>query len=342
LNARKFFRNYRMPAEWERHDATWLSWPKNRLTFPEGVLEKVEETFAEIVRTLSPEEKVNILVDDGKTEQRVSSFLKDTDNVNFFRIKSQDVWIRDYGPTFVYNGGISGIKWKFNAWGGKYEELLADDRVAYEIGKQAGIRIVDGGMVLEGGSIDVNGSGTMLTTEQCLLNANRNPKMSRTEIESRLNHFLGVEKIIWLKGGILGDDTDGHIDDVARFISRDVIMCMHEADVTDANHTALLENIGILKESTLADGSSPEIVDLPLPTPSFGDERLPASYANFYIGNRAVLVPTFHEHKDRTAIRALKSQFPEREVVGIDCRSLVIGLGTIHCATQQQPFYISP
>ena len=220
-----------MPAEWERHESTWLSWPKDPLTFPSGIIDRVEQTYIEMIRALQVGECVDLLVDDQKTEDRVISMLSSTTNVRFHQIKSQDVWIRDYGPIFVRSSReVAATKWIFNAWGGKYDELMKDNETGKEICKELGVRAFEPGIVLEGGSIDVNGSGSCLTTTQCLLNKNRNPQLSKSEIENYLRDYLGVTNPIWLGEGISGDDTDGHVDDIARFVDSSKVVCMIEDD----------------------------------------------------------------------------------------------------------------
>ncbi len=339
---------FRMPAEWERHEATWLSWPKNPLTFPEKIIDQVEHAYVQMIEALAGGEKVKVLVDDAKTEARVRSMLSMRGgNVQFCVIKSADVWIRDYGPIFIKNtlNGIRAItKWHFNAWGSKYDDLLGDDKVGVKISESTGLRIFQPDMVLEGGSIDTNGNGLCLTTIQCLLNPNRNPKHSKDSIEKYLREYLGLSSIIWLGRGIEGDDTDGHVDDLARFVSQDTVVCMVESDTTDANYVPLQENYETLTEWRSSSGESLTVLPLEMPRAltSDGDEeveegRLPASYANFYIGNEAVLLPVFGDRNDDKAVSLLKQAFRTRKIVAIDCKSLVYGFGGIHCVTQQEP-----
>ncbi len=327
----------RMPAEWERHESTWISWPKNPLTFLPHIIRKVEMTYVSIVEELSKGERVDIMVDDAAAEQRVSGILSSTRNVAFHRILTADVWVRDYGPTFVKGNDVVATKWTFNAWGNKYDDLLPDDAAGRQMALSTGLRVIEEKMVLEGGSIDVNGGGSLMTTEQCLLNSNRNPSLSRAQIEENLKNRLGVEHFIWLKGGIEGDDTDGHVDDIARFVSGDTVVCMVEEDRSDANFKPLNENLRILGNTELPGGRALRVVSLPMPEKLDDEGRLPASYANFYIGNSAVLVPVFNDRNDDAVLDELHRHFPGRKIIGLDCRALVHGLGTIHCATQQQP-----
>lgn len=329
---------YRMPAEWERHEATWLSWPKDPLTFPDQIIDKVEHIYIQIIQSLQKGETVNLLVDDQKTEDKVISLLDSTKNVCFFQIKTADVWIRDYGPIFVKNSNdIAAIKWIFNAWGGKYDELLRDNEAGLEICKKVGANFYEPGIILEGGSIDVNGTGSCLTTTQCLLNSNRNPKLSKGQIESYLNDYLGIESAIWLDKGIVGDDTDGHVDDVARFVNESTVICMIEDDPEDENFEPLKRNKDLLDKSRDLNGKPFDVIPIRMPKKVEVESRLPASYANFYVGNSAVLVPTFCDKNDDSALSEISSFFPNREVVGIDCRNLIFGFGGLHCVTQQQP-----
>ncbi|MGA2198344.1 MAG: agmatine deiminase family protein [Nitrososphaerales archaeon] len=329
-----------MPAEWERHQATWLAWPKDPLTFPEAIVGKVEETYRSMVVALASGERVDLLVDDDAMERRVSAFIGDNRNVRFHRIRTADVWMRDYGPIFVRKGegGLAATKWRFNAWGNKYDELLADNYAGMEVARAADVEILEPGLVLEGGSIDTNGRGTCLTTRQCLLNANRNPQFTKEEIEGFLKRYLGFRNFVWLRDGIVGDDTDGHIDDIARFVSAGKVVCMVEDDPEDENYRALKQNLELLKSGKDEEGRDLEVIPVSMPRKRVGgDERLPASYANFYIGNSVVLVPTFEDANDGQALKKIADAFPGRRVLGINCESLVYGFGGIHCVTQQQP-----
>ncbi len=327
-----------MPAEWEKHDATWLVWPKDPTTFPPNIIGSVEGAYVRMIRALAKGERVCVLVDDEETEVRVSSMLGIKTNIFFRTIKTCDVWIRDYGPIFVKNSDVAATKWIFNAWGEKYEELMADNESGKRVAESTGFRIFEPDMILEGGSIDVNGFGTCLTTKQCLLNNNRNPKMTQSKIAENLKQNLGITNLIWLESGIAGDDTDGHIDDVARFVNKNTIVCMIEEDYDDVNYGALEKNRDLLLEARDQDGMEFNVVPIKMPKRiDVEDGRLPASYANFYIGNTTILVPIFSDPNDEKALAVLQDLFPDREVIGIDCKSLVYGLGAIHCVTQQQP-----
>lgn len=339
---------YRMPAEWERHEATWIAWPKNPDSFPAEILPKVENAYIKIIEELKKSEKVNILVDDMQAEKAVKGFLKakgvSASNLALHRIPTSDVWFRDYGPIFITRKdppkALAYTKWVFNAWGSKYDDLKRDSEVPERMPIKD-ITKFEAQMVLEGGSIDTNGLGTFITTEQCLLNRNRNPTLNRPGIESRLRNYLGATNIIWLKDGIIGDDTDGHVDDIARFVNSNTIVCATESDKSDANYAALADNLSALKRAKDHSGVKLNVVQLPMPKAVvYNGLRLPASYANFYIANGVVLVPVFNDANDAKALRILSSLFPGRRVVGIDCRALVYGFGAIHCITQQQPSII--
>jgi agmatine deiminase len=337
-----------MPAEWHRHAATWLTWPKDPLTWPDRV-PQVQEIYLQMMAALAPHEIVNLLVDDESTRQAVNQrcTFAGKENIRFHLIETVDSWIRDYGPNFIINleRQLGYNDWIFNAWGNKYEELKKDDTIPKKLEPVLNLPRFDPGIVLEGGSIEVNGEGCVLTTEQCLLNPNRNPTLNREQIEEYLRTYLGVSKVLWLREGIVGDDTDGHIDDIARFVSPEHLICAIEDDPADANHEILQDNLKRLEEMTDVRGVRFEITTLPMPGIVAGSssgtdrnlERLPASYANFYIANNVVLVPIFGHANDWRALDTLQGVFPDRRVVGINCEPLVWGMGTIHCVTQQQP-----
>lgn len=337
---------FRMPAEWESHKATWMSWPKNPLTFPDRLLEKVEGVFAQMCSALSEAEEARVLFDDSISADRAMKIIEKQgaklQNVKPVIIKSADVWIRDYGPTFLVSGkgAKSAVKWKFNAWGGKYDDLMYDDKTGYDILSHLKQDYFEPGIVMEGGSIDVNGAGTVLTTSQCLLNKNRNPHLSKQQIEGYLSDYINAPNIVWLSSGIEGDDTDGHVDDFARFAGRNLVLCASGSIEGGLDSRVLSQNMDILKNSKNESGGEFEILPLPLPHPLVDaeeDRKLPASYANFYIGNKAVLLPVFNDLADKQAIEVLESCFSGREIVPIDASSLVFGYGGIHCATQQEP-----
>jgi len=366
---------YRMPAEWHRHAATWLSWPKDPETWPDRV-PQVEEIFLQMMAALAPNEIVNLLVNDAEAEAavRARSVFPGSANIRYHQISTVDSWIRDYGPNFLLSGGQMSDKlrlvdppaaetpgteldklkfighsiayndWTFNAWGNKYEELKQDDSIPKRLESLLEMPRFEPGIVMEGGSIEVNGDGCVLTTEQCLLNSNRNPHLSKAEIEQYLKSYLGVEKVLWLGEGIVGDDTDGHIDDIARFVAPNVIVCAVEDDPEDANYELLQDNLKRLRIMTNTDGRHFDIVTLPMPgvvggtsTDKRNLDRLPASYANFYIANGVILAPVFGHANDSRALETLQQLFPDRRVAGINCEPLVWGMGTIHCVTQQQP-----
>jgi agmatine deiminase len=336
-----------MPAEWVTHSATWLTWPKDPETWP-GRVEQAQQIFIQMLAALTPHEAVNLLVDNDDTQKYVLGLcdFASTANIKFHQIETVDSWIRDYGPNFLLNetGEIAFNNWQFNAWGNKYEALKQDDRVPELLAEVLQMQYFEPGIVMEGGSIEVNGDGCLLTTEQCLLNPNRNPSLNQKEIEEYLKAYLGVQKILWLGEGIVGDDTDGHIDDIARFVSRHTIVCAVEDDPEDANYQLLQDNLKRLSTMTDVAGKRFEIVTLPMPgvvggtsTDSRNLDRLPASYANFYIANNVVLAPIFGHPNDTRATATLQRLFPERKVIPINCEPLVWGMGTIHCVTQQQP-----
>ena len=337
---------YRMPAEWEPHAATWLSWPKRETSWP-GKFQEVPPYWARMAKELSEGEAVRILVNDHEMHAVARKILKDhgadSSNIELVEIPTDDSWIRDFGPIFVKRDDAANpliaLDWGFNTWGDKYPPYDLDNRVPQRIAERLGIPVVEGGMILEGGSIDVNGAGLLLTTEQCLLNPNRNPHMTRAQIEERLMQFLGVSKVLWLGDGIVGDDTDGHIDDLTRFVSSNTIVTVVEEDESDENYPMLRENLERLHDLRNLEGGKFEIVELPMPPPVIHeDARLPASYANFYIGNAVVLVPTYNGGKrDQQVLGVLGDLFPGRRIVGIPSADLVWGLGAYHCVSQQQP-----
>ncbi len=332
-----------MPAEWEPHEATWLSWPRREgISFPDAY-DEVMPVFVQMVDALRGSEKVRINVWDHDHDHGIRFALKDIDvsHVEFFQIPTNEPWCRDHGPIFIVRQEeprLAIVDWDYNAWGGKYPPYDLDEVVPTRIAEQLKLPVYYPKLILEGGSIDVNGAGALLTTTSCLLNPNRNAKHSQAQIEQALRDYLGVTQIIWLGDGIEGDDTDGHIDDITRFVAPNVVVTALEKDQKDPNYEPLQKNLEELQKVTLSDGSPLEIVTLPMP-PRIEREgrRLPASYANFYIANKVVLLPVFGAPADRKAITILKKCFPGRKIVPIDCRDLVWGLGAFHCLTQQQP-----
>ncbi len=337
---------YRMPAEWEPHAATWLAWPHKVASWP-GNFEPIPGVWVEIVRALAPHERVDILVNDDaaavEVRRRLLAAAVSDANVAFHVIPTDDAWARDHGPTFITRraGGrveLAAIDWLYNAWGGKYPPWDQDDAVPCQVATRLEVPLFQPGIVLEGGSIEVNGCGTLLTTEACLLNPNRNPSLSREQIEAVLRDYIGVRHILWLGEGIVGDDTDGHIDDLARFVDPHTVVTVLEDDPHDDNYERLQENYQRLRRMTDQDGRVLDVVTLPMPAPVYYDgQRLPASYANFYIANGVVLVPVFDDPNDTLALQTLQGLFPQRRIVGINARAMVWGLGAFHCVTQQQP-----
>jgi len=333
----------RMPAEWEPHAATWLAWPHNRMDWP-GKFAAIPFVFAEIIRHLGRRERVQILVQDARAEARARAFLARsgalTDRVRFHVQPTDRIWLRDSGCTFVKaDGALRAVKWTFNAWA-KYDNWARDERVGEFMAGTAGATAARAGMVLEGGSIDVNGRGTLLTTEECLLSTVqcRNPGMARADYERAFAERLGIRKVVWLGDGVTGDDTHGHVDDLARFVDERTIVTMVEPRASDPNHAPLAENLRRLKAATDQDGRPFTVVELPMPGPVvFKGIRLPASYGNFYIANDLVLVPVFNDPNDRVALDLLAGLFPNREIVGIYSGDFIWGFGAMHCMTQQQP-----
>lgn len=331
---------FHMPAEWEPHEATWIAWPHNQDDWP-GRFEPIPWAYGEIVRKLSTVERVRILVQNEELEQSARAVLSKVgaylEAVDFYQVETDRVWTRDFAPSFVLargaGGDVAAVKWQFNAWA-KYDNWRRDDEAGRRIPQLAGKRAWDAPIVLEGGSIEVNGDGWLMTTEECLLSPvqARNPELSREQIEGVLSDYLGAGRILWLRNGITGDDTHGHIDDLARFVSRDTVVIVTEADRGDENYELLRENRAILKQYPF------RVIELPMPAPLvFDGQRLPASYANFYLANGVALVPTFNDANDRVALNILAEAMPDRRVIGINCTELVWGLGTLHCMTQQEP-----
>jgi len=333
---------YRMPAEWEPHTATWLSWPRREgISFPES-LDRVLPALRALLEALIESEQVCINVCDDAHEAEARSVLRGlpTERITFYRVPTNEPWCRDHGPIFLTRNrdpSLAVVDWDYNAWGNKYPPFDLDEVVPTRLAEILKLPVFYPHMILEGGSIDVNGSGALLTSESCLLNKNRNPNLSRDEIEQRLRDYLGVSDILWLGGGIVGDDTDGHIDDLTRFVSERSVVTAVEEDRNDENYEPLQENLKRLREMKLG-GRKLDIRTLPMPNKIVREGlRLPASYANFYIANTRVLVPTFADANDEAALSILRECFPDRRVIGIDCRELIWGLGTFHCLTQQQP-----
>lgn len=347
---------YKMPAEWEQHQAVWLAWPHDVTTFPQGI-EQAENTFCEMIKALEGSERAELLVLDLNMQKRVEGLLKshqvNLNQVNFHQITYGDVWTRDYGPTFLTNNAW--VKWQYNVYGKwdqdeiYYKPLLKDNNIFNKISLPG--KKFEPGIIMEGGSIEVNGKGTLITTEQCLLNPNRNPNLSKEQIEKYLKDYLGVSKIIWLKKGLVNDHTDGHVDDIVKFSGPDTILCNYEDDEADENYSNLKENYETLKSSTDQDGKPFKVIKVPMPhmrykeghtvhsgQESAGDsEKAACSYMNFYIANKALLVPAYGDPNDEKAFKIILAAFPTRKLVPIDCRHIIYGGGAIHCMTQQQP-----
>ena len=329
----------RLPAEWEAHAATWVAWPHNAETWP-GCLEGAERELSDLVRAIATSEPVRVLVQDEDHADEVRRHLGPEVAVELHVVPTDDAWLRDTGPTFVVDRRrrLVAIDWTFNAWGGRYPPWERDDAVASAVGRLAGAEVVRLGLVVEGGALEVDGAGTLLAVRPTLVDPNRNPGLPAEEIEKRLSELLGVTRLIWLPGGIEADDTDGHVDAVARFVGSGRVVCAVERDPTHPNHAPLEACRAVLREARDAGGRPLEVIDLPMPPPIEAEgERLPASYVNFYISNGAVLVPRFGVPTDELALGRLAELFPRRQVVGIPSRTLVRGLGSLHCLTHQQP-----
>jgi agmatine deiminase len=350
---------YRMPAEWEPHESTWLAWPHFRGDWPEK-FEPIPWVYAEIIRNLARHERVDLIVNHANAEKRARAVLERanalSENVRFHQWRTDRVWVRDSGCIFVTpspdhhtpESGLLALHFQFNAWA-KYPNYRHDERSGARMAKTADARIVQPSalgpqgqhrVVLEGGSIDVNGCGALITTEECLLSTTqqRNPSMDRAAYERVFADYFGVQSVIWLDSGIAGDDTHGHVDDITRFVAPNTVVTMTETNEQSENHSPLRANLGRLKNARAADGKKLEIIEIPMPSPViFEDRQLPASYANFYVANGAVLVPVFNDPNDRIALNTLAQLFPTREIVPIYCGDLIWGFGALHCMTQQQP-----
>ncbi len=336
-----------MPAEWEPHAGTWLTWPRPEgISFP-GKYETVPPVYAELIRHLAQSEDVNINVWNAEMEEWVRELLQaqDTplDRVRFHHFPSYEPWCRDHGPIFLVRDEQRRrqraiVDWGYNAWGGKYPPFDLDDAIPQHVARLRQLPLFSPGIVMEGGAIEVNGRGTVLTTTSCLLNPNRNPHLTKDEIAQCLLEYLGVTQVLWLEQGIVGDDTDGHIDDLTRFVNPTTLITAVEEDPADANYTVLRENLERLRTFRDTEGRSFRIVELPMPGAiEYQGQRLPASYANFYIANGMVIVPTYRHKNDRLALETLQREFGDRRVIGIDSTELIWGLGSFHCITQQEP-----
>ena len=338
-------RGYYFPAEFHPHRATWLSWPHKEASWP-GKLEKIYGVYSQFVKLLAEGERVCINVNDRKMIASAHDHLKDSgadlEKIDFYIHPTDDAWCRDHGPAFLINPEEKKkliVDWDYNAWGVKYPPFYKDDVIPTKIAKALDIEVVNPGIIMEGGSVDFNGSGTLLTTTACLLNKNRNPGLSQKEIEKYLMDYYGVGQILWLEDGIVGDDTDGHIDDITRFINEDTVATVIEQDKGDDNYEPLRKNRELLAKMRLPNGKQLNIVEMPMPNKViYNKERLPASYANFYISNKYVIVPTYRDGRhDTIAIDTLQKCFPSRKVAGLDSTDLIWGLGSFHCLSQQEP-----
>lgn len=345
---------FKMPPEWAPHQMTLMTWPDNRDTWPGVRLNRAEHVYADILEALAPYEKICLLVANDEAHQAAAAMIQkrniDWSRIRLIRMPTNDVWIRDYGPMTLFRKDGSDEKprrimcdWRYNAWGGKYPPFDDDNKVPYRLADLFDFPLVSPGMILEGGAVEVNGSGFVLTTESVLLNPNRNTEMSRFQIEKNLRTYLGVEHVIWLKRGLRGDDTDGHIDDLARFVTPWTIVTSVSDDRGDPNYDILRENRKMLQQAADCQGKHFEVIELPLPATRIddktvdGSEFVPASYANFYIANGCVLVPLYDKRYDDQVLKLFKKLFPDRKVMGIPCTDLVWGQGSIHCITQQVP-----
>ncbi|MDR3694685.1 agmatine deiminase family protein [Mucilaginibacter sp.] len=337
-------KDFHFPAEWAKHTATWLSWPHKEASWP-GKIGMIYPKYCEFIKVLTEDELVRINVGTEQmmafAKQQLTAAGVDLTRVEFFDFATNDAWCRDHGPAFLINEATKQkaiIDWGYNAWGGKYPPFDLDDVIPTKIAEYFGLPVYHPGIVMEGGSVDFNGKGTVLTTTACLLNKNRNPHLNQQQIESYLQNYYGVEQVLWLGDGIIGDDTDGHIDDITRFVNEDTVVTVVEENKNDENYPILQENLATLKTMRLLNGKQLNIVELPMPDAVvYDDQRLPASYANFYIGNAAVVVPTYRSKNDDKALDILQQCFPDRKVVGIDSTDIIWGLGSFHCLSQQEP-----
>ena len=341
---------FSFPAEFAPQRALWLSWPHKEESWP-GKIETIYKPYSEFILYVSRDQQVCINVADESMKQfakgqieQYTRYIADSklENITFYFHPTNDAWCRDHGPAFVVNketGEKAIVDWGYNAWGDKYPPYDLDDVIPTKIGEALGLKVFHPNIVMEGGSVEFNGKGTLLTTTACLLNENRNPHLNKEQIEEYLKEYYGIEHILWLGDGIIGDDTDGHIDDITRFVNEDTVVTVIEADQNDDNYELLQENLKLLQSMKLQDGSPLKIVELPMPKAViYEDQRLPASYANFYIANKCVIVPTFKDEvNDKKALEILQSCFTDREVIGIDSTDLIWGLGSFHCLSQQEP-----
>jgi agmatine deiminase len=336
---------YFFPAEFAKHDATWLSWPHKEASWP-GKIKTIYPVYAQFIKLVAEGEYVNINVGSEEMKKQALHYLKDVsadlNRINFFIHPTNDAWCRDHGPAFLINAAAEQkkiiIDWGYNAWGGKYPPFDLDDNIPTLVANHYNIPVYYPGIVMEGGSVEFNGKGTVLTTSSCLLHENRNPQLTQKQIEEYLHNYYGVDNILWLGDGIVGDDTDGHIDDLTRFVNESTVVTVVELDKKDENYFTLKENVKTLNKLRLENGKQLNIIELPMPTAIvYEDMRLPASYANFYISNKYVIVPTFRDKNDDLALQILQSSFTDRKIVGLDSLDIIWGLGSFHCLSQQEP-----
>lgn len=334
---------YSFPAEWSRHRATWISWPHNPETWPGGI-ESIFDGYLHFIKEIIKHERVCINVANLDMQETARKMMVDKNidsgKIEFYQHPTNDAWCRDHGPCFLAHpdGSKIVVGWEYNAWGAKYPPYDLDNAIPDAVAISLNLDILKPGLVLEGGSVEFNGEGTVITTTKCLLNPNRNPGVSREIIEQKLINFFGVQQVLWLEHGIAGDDTDGHIDTIARFVNPQTVVTVLEEDPNEINYGPLQENYHELKKMKLLDGRQLEVIPLPMPGPKYNaGQRLPASYANFYICNDAVLLPTYRDPKDKVALSLLTDIFKDREVVGIDCLEIIRGLGGLHCLCMQEP-----
>lgn len=336
---------YYFPAEFAPHTATWLSWPHKEASWP-GKIHTIFPRYAEFIKYLSFSERVCINVRDEAMKQfaleQITAAGADLSKVSFYFHPTNDAWCRDHGPAFLINPAAEQKKvvvdWNYNAWGGKYPPFDLDDVIPTLIAEKLGLPVYNPGIIMEGGSVDFNGKGTLMTSKQCLLNENRNPHLNQGQIEQYLIDYYGVQQVLWVDEGIIGDDTDGHIDDTVRFINEDTVITVIEEDKEDENYEILQQNLRQLKAMRMLNGKALNIVELPMPDAViWEDQRLPASYGNFYICNKYVIVPTFRQAKDDKVCSIIQQCFPNHEVVGIDSTDIIWGLGSFHCLSQQEP-----
>lgn len=340
---------YYFPAEFAPHHSTWLSWPHKEASWP-GKIETIFPSYVAFIKTLVRFEDVNINVCDAAMQQKATHLLQaasvDLSRVHFHLHPTNDAWCRDHGPAFLLNNLDASKKaivdWNYNAWGNKYPPFDLDDVIPTLIGNKLGLPVFNPGIIMEGGSVDFNGAGTVITSTACLLNPNRNPHLNQSQIEQYLMDFYGQDQVLWVDEGIVGDDTDGHIDDTVRFVNEDTVITVVEENKQDENYELLQHNLKQLKEMRLLNGKQLNIVEIPMPDPViWEDQMLPASYANFYIANKQVVVPTFRSDKDDKVLQLIQQSFPDREIVGIDSTDIIWGLGSFHCLSQQEPLTVN-